>query len=65
MIAGDMNIIRIKIQVIIQEGRQLMGSLLRLTQVVVLKMLQLVKQHVNARYSDLIDGFRGLNYWKY
>ena len=62
MIAGDMNITRKKIQVITQEGRQLMESILRLTQVVVLKMLQLVKQHVNARYSDLIDGFWGLNY---
>ena len=62
MIAGDMNAIRKKIQVVIQEGRQLMESILRLTQVVVLKMLQLVKQHVNARYSDLIDGFSGLNY---
>ena len=62
MIAGDMNIIRKKIQVVIQEGRQLMESILRLTQAVVLKMLQLVKLHVNARYSDLIDGFWGLNY---
>ena len=65
MIAGDMNVIRIKIQVVIQEGRQLMESILLLTLGVVLKMLQLVKQHVNARYFDLIDGFRGLNYWKY